>query len=149
MATLFWDSKGIILIDYNLAGTSITGEYYANVIKQLRVAIKEKRRGKLAAGVLLLHDNAPVHKSRVAQAAIRECKFEQLNHPPYSPDLAPSDYYLFRNLRGTRFRDDDELKAATEAWFEDQIDDFYFKGIDCLKGKWANCIEVKGDYIEK
>ena len=68
---------------------------------------------------------APVHKSRVAQAAIRECKFEQLNHPPYSPDLVPSDYYLFRNLkshlRGTKFGDDDELKAATEAWFEDQI----------------------------
>ena len=85
------------MIDYKPAGTSITGEYYANVIKQLRVAIKEKRRGKLAAGVLLLHDNAPVHKSRVAQAAIRECKFEQLNHPPYSPDLAPSDYYLFRS----------------------------------------------------
>ena len=41
------------------------------------------------------------------------------------------------------------LKAATEAWFEDQIDDFYFKGIDCLKEKWAKCIEVKGDYIEK
>ena len=47
------------------------------------------------------------------------------------------------------FWDDDELKAATEAWFEDQIDDFYFKGIDCLKEKWAKCIEVKGDYIEK
>ena len=47
MATVFWDSKGIILIDYKPAGTSITGEYYANVIKQLRVAIKEKRRGKL------------------------------------------------------------------------------------------------------
>ena len=124
------------------AGTSIT-EYYANVIKHLRVAIKEKRRGKLAAGVLLLHDNAPVHKSRVAQAAIRECKFEQLNHPPYSPDLALSDYYLFRNLKSHL------LKAATEAWFEDQIDDFYFNGIDCLKEKWAKCIEVKGDYIEK
>ena len=63
MATVFWDSKGIILIDYKPAGTSVTGEYYANVIKQLRVAIKEKRRGKLAAGVLLLLDNAPVHKS--------------------------------------------------------------------------------------
>ena len=143
IAMVFWDSKGIILIDYKPAGTSITGEYYANVIKQLRVA----------AGVLLLHDNAPVHKSRVAQAAIPECKLEQLNHPPYSPDLAPSDYYLFRNLkshlRGTRFWDDDELKAATEAWFEDQIDDFYFKCIDCLKEKWAKCTEVKGDYIEK
>ena len=79
----------------------------------------------------------PLHTSRVAQAAIREC--EQFNHPPYSPDLAPSDYYLFRNLEshlhGTRFRDNDELKAATEAWFEDQIDDFNFKGID-----WAKCI---------
>ena len=78
--------------------------------------------------------------------AIRECKFEQLNHPPYSPDLAPSDYYLFR---GMRFRDDDELKTATEAWFEDQIDNFYFKGIDCLKEKCAKCTEVNGDYIEK
>ena len=58
MATVFWDSKGIILIDYKPVGTSITGKYYANVNKQLRVAIKEKRRVKLAAGVLLLHDNA-------------------------------------------------------------------------------------------
>ena len=100
MATVFWDSKGIILIDYKPAGTSVTREYYANVIKQLRVAIKEKRRGKLATGALLLHDNVSVHKSRVVvQVAIRECKFEQLNHPPYSQDLAPSDYYLFGNLK--------------------------------------------------
>ena len=80
-----------------------------------------------------------MHKSRDAQAAIRECKFEQLNRPPYSPDLAPSGDYLFRNLkshlRGTRFRDDDELKAATEAWFEDQIDDFYFQKHRLLKRK--------------
>ena len=51
--------------------------------------IKEKRRGKLAAGVILLHDNAPVHKSRVAQAAIGECKLEQLNHPPYKSRPGP------------------------------------------------------------
>ena len=58
----------------------------------------------------------PLCMSRVAEAAVRECKFEQLNHPSYSPDLAPSDYYRFRNLkshlRGMRFRDDDD---ATEA----------------------------------
>ena len=153
MATVFWDSKGVLMVDYKPAGISITGAYYADLMKQLRTAIKEKRRGKLSQGVLLLHDNAPVHKSRIAQAAIRECKFEQLNHPPYSPDLAPSDYYLFRNLkshlRGIRFPDDDDLKAATETWFEEQTEDFYFKGIDSLKDKWAKCIEVKGDYTEK
>ena len=43
MATVFWDSKGIILIDYKPAGTSITGEYYANVIKQL---LLKKNEGK-------------------------------------------------------------------------------------------------------
>ena len=73
--------------------------------------------------------------------------------PPAIQSRPGPNYYLFRNLkshlRGTGFRDDDELKAATEAWFEGQIDDFYFKGIDCLKEKWAKCIEVKGDYIEK
>ena len=46
MATVLWDSKGIILIDYRPAGTPITGEYCVNVIKQLRVTIKEKTKGK-------------------------------------------------------------------------------------------------------
>ena len=41
IATVFWDSKGIILIDYKPAGTSITGEYYANVIKQLGLLLKK------------------------------------------------------------------------------------------------------------
>lgn len=153
MATVFWDSKGVILIDYKPPKTTITGAYYADLLKRLRAAIKEKRRGKLTAGVMILHDNAPVHKSRVAQASLQQCGFEQLNHPPYSPDLAPSDYYLFRNLkshlRGTRFANDDDLKATTEAWLRDQSEDFYFKGIDSLKDKWAKCIEVQGDYIEK
>ena len=91
MATVLGDSKRI---EYKPVGTSITGENYVNGIKQLRFATKEKRREKLAADVLLLHDNATVHKYRAAQAAIFECKSEQLNHPQYSPDLAPSDYFI-------------------------------------------------------
>jgi hypothetical protein len=65
----------------------------------LREAIEEKRRGKFSAGVLLLHDNTPVHMSAKSQAAIRQCGFQQLNHPPYSPDIAPSDYFLFRVMK--------------------------------------------------
>jgi len=54
---------------------------------------------ELSAGVLLLHDNAPVHMSAKSQAAIQQCGFQQLNHPPNSPDLAPSDYFLFRVMK--------------------------------------------------
>ena len=42
----------------------------------------------------------------------------------------------------------DDLETATEALFVDQTDNFYFKGVDCLKEKWAKYIEVKGEYIE-
>lgn len=153
MATIFWDAKGILLIDYLPTKTTMNGQYYANLMQELRKTIRQKRRGMLTRGVLILHDNAPVHKSRVAQAAIRDCGFEQLNHPPYSPDLAPSDYFLFRNLksalRGRHFRDDEDVKAATEAWLGGQTEDFYKSGIKSLKEKWNKCIEVKGNYIEK
>ena len=153
MATIFWDSSGVLLIDYMPHKTTINGQYYAALMGRLRESIKEKRRGKLAKGVLLLHDNAPAHAARVAQAAIRNCGFEQLNHPPYSPDLAPSDFYLFRllkkELRGKRFRDDNELKATTEGWLESQEENFFLKGIQELENRWTKCINVGGDYVEK
>ena len=49
--------------------------------------------------VWLFHDNAPVHKSLVAQQALCDCEFVQLNHPAHSPDLAAGDYFLMRNLK--------------------------------------------------
>ena len=131
--------------------TTTTGRTYANTITTLREAIKEERRGKLSAGVLLLHNNAPVHMSAKSQAAIRQCGFQQLNHPPH---LAPSDYFLFRVmkkfLRGKRFSSDEEVKETVTTWFEEQSEDFFFsRGIMSLQQNWAKCIELLGDYIEK
>ena len=112
--------------------TTITGQTYANTITALREAIKEKRRGKLSAGMLLLHDNAPVHMSAKSQAAIRQCGLQQLNHPPYSPDLDPLDYFLFRVmkkfLQGERFSSEEEVKEAVTTWFEEQSKFFFFQG---------------------
>ena len=68
---------------------------YVSLLHKLREAIKEKRQGMLSHGVRLLHDNALVHTAAVAKAAVKECGFEEIEHPPYSPDLAPYDYYLF------------------------------------------------------
>lgn len=153
MATVFWDSKGILLIEYTKKGESITAASYATTLRNLREAIKEKRRGKLTAGVLLLHDNAPVHTARVAKAAVRDCGFEEINHPPYSPDLAPSDYYLFPNLkkdlRGKRFSDDDELKAAINTHFQEKPEEYFLEGLKKLIPRSNKCIEGLGDYIEK
>jgi histone-lysine N-methyltransferase SETMAR len=103
--------------------------------------------------MLLLQDNAPVYMSAKSQAVIQQCGFQQLNHPPYSPDLAPSDYFLFRVtkkfLRVKRFSSDEEIKEAVTTWFEEQSKDFFSRGIKVLQQKWVKCIELLGDYIEK
>ena len=133
--------------------TTITRQTYVNTITVLRGAIKEKGRGKLSAGVLHLHDNVTVHMSAKSEAVIRQCGFQQLNHPPNNPDLAPSDYFLFRVmkkfLRGKRFSSDEEVKESVTIWFEEQSKDFFARGIKSLQQKWAKCIELLGDYIEK
>lgn len=151
MMTVFWDRSGVLLVDYLPHRQTITGEYYADLMTKLREAIKQKRRGKLTAGPLLLHDNAPVHKSRKAQAAIRRCNFEELNHPPYSPDIAPSDFYLFanlkRHLRGKHFDSDEELIETVNDWFEAKDRDFYSKGIDGLSDRYQRVIDHDGDYF--
>ena len=68
MATVFWDAKGIIMLDFLPKRSTITGVYYAD---QLRTPIHEKCRGKLSKGVLLQQNNARVHKScRVAMDAV-------------------------------------------------------------------------------
>ena len=153
MATFFGDSKGVIHIDYLPIGTTMNGEYYANLLKQVRQSIKEKRRGKIRRGVLLHQDNAPVHTSRIAMEAVRECGYELLPHPPYSPDLAPSDFHLFpklkKYLRGRRFDDDNELTATVEGWLGDQPVDLFQSGIRDWQSRWNRCVELEGDYVEK
>ncbi|CAG5008678.1 unnamed protein product [Parnassius apollo] len=137
MCTIFWDFQGILMLDFKERNTVVNGEYYASLIYKLRDKIKEKRRGKLSKGVLLLHGNAPVHTAGVSKDAVRQCGFTEVQHPPYSPDMAPSDYYLFpnlkRDLRGTKFSSDEELQAAVFSHFEDKKCDYFYRfsiGID-------------------
>ena len=75
----------------------------------------------MTRGVLLLQDNALGHTSQVAMTAASECGFEVLPHPPYSPDIAPSDFYLFpklkSSLRGTQFGSNEGVIAAVNEYF--------------------------------
>ena len=99
MATVFWDAKGVIKLDFLPKRSTITGVYYANLLDQLRIAIREKRRGKLSKGVLLQQDNARVHTCKVAMDAVERNEYELISHPAFLPDLAPSDFFLFPNLK--------------------------------------------------
>ena len=92
MATIFWDAKGFIMSDFLPKRSTITGEYYMNLLDQLRTAIREKHRGTLSKGVLLQQDNGRVHTHKVAMDAVERNGYGLIIHPAYSPALAPSDF---------------------------------------------------------
>jgi histone-lysine N-methyltransferase SETMAR len=153
MLSVFWDQDGVILTDYLQKGHTITGQYYSNLLLKLCDEIKKKRRGMLRKGILLLHDNAPAHSSLVACQAARDCGYEILPHPPYSPDLAPSDFFLFpqlkSTLRGRRFNTDNDVITVTEDYFSSKSRGYYRDGIRKVKNRWEKCITLAGSYIEK
>jgi len=78
-----------------------------------------------------------------------------LPHPPYSPELAPSDFHLFpklkEHLKGQRFSCDEEVKSAVRKWFQKQNTNFYKDGFKKKKlvQRWRKCIELVGDFVEK
>jgi histone-lysine N-methyltransferase SETMAR len=64
-------------------------------------AFRSKRRDRSVKSVCLLHDNARPHTAAVTTGKLEEVHWEVLPHPAYNPDLAPSDYHLFGQLKAT------------------------------------------------
>ena len=153
MATVFWDAQGVIMLDFLAKKSTITGAYYANLLDQLSPAIREKCRGKLSKGILLQQDNAGVHTCKIAMDAVERNGYELIPQQAYSPDLAPSDYFLFPNLKkdicGRHFRSNQEVVAAVEEWVGDKDPGFFSSGLMALVHRWSMCIILEGNYIEK
>ena len=104
--------------------------------------------------VLFHQDNARVHTCAVSMAKLYELSYKLVPHPPYSPDLDPSEYVLFPNLKKwlgeKRFSSKDEIIDQTNTYFKDLEKSYFFlEGIQKLKKRWTKCIELKGDYVEK
>ena len=153
MASVFWDMHRILIIDFLPKGQTINSDYYVALLDRLEDAIKKKRPHMAKKKLLFQQDNAPVHKSMKTMVKLNDLRFELLPHPPYSPDLAPSDFYLFaalkQMLQGKRFSSDDEVIAATETYFEAENKSFFKKGIKSLEKRWNECIAMEGDYVDE
>jgi hypothetical protein len=99
MATVLWDCEGLLLCEFLPPKTTINSSTYCKTLKKLHKAIKRKRSGRLTAIVRLLHDGAQPHTSVHTAVWLKKQKWEVLQHPPHSRDLAPSDFYLFGQLK--------------------------------------------------
>jgi hypothetical protein len=154
MLTLFWDERAVILKHYMARENAVTSATYVDLLKNhLHPAIKSKRRGRLSTGVLLEHDNARPHIARSTVTTIQDLAFECLPHPPYFPDLAPSDFQVFGPLKqamgGKPFRSEKEVQEVVHEWLHFQQKNFFYRGFRALPKRWNTCIARTGDYVEK
>ncbi|GFV45555.1 mariner Mos1 transposase [Trichonephila clavipes] len=153
MVSVFWDRHGVLLIDCLECGTTINSERYCQTLRNLRKAVQNKRQGKLTSKILFLHDNARPHTANCTQELLNSFKWEVFPHPPYSPDLAPSDFHLFPKMKNwlaaQRFDDDKELRVCVTVWLRSQAAEFYDKGISKLVHRYNKCLNLFGDYVEK
>ena len=135
-------------------GKTVTAKYYRDVaLRKLKKVYKRRRPQTGLKYLRLLHDNAPAHKACIVTEFLESEKVKVLHHPPYSPDLAPSDLHLFGPLqaftKGTKFESDDEVKSVVSDWLRHQSKDFYAEGIQKLLHRWERCVTVLGDFDEK
>jgi len=141
------------ITEFRQRGHTVTSASYWTILTKLHAAIRWKRPGLLTKEVLLLHHNAHPHSANQTTATLRSFKWEVLQHPPYSPELAPSDFHMFgplkHHLSGERFPDDDAVERAVRAWFRQQPKEFYAAVFQGLVKRWDKCLNLYGDYVEK
>ncbi|UYV79289.1 hypothetical protein LAZ67_17001931 [Cordylochernes scorpioides] len=146
LLTIFWDVDGPICLDFLSSRQRMNSDLYCDIlVNKLKPGIRNKRRGKLSKGVLFLHDNARPHTSCKTVSTIIKLGFEVLEHPAYSPDLAPYDYFLFgllkKELKGKRFDSDEDVQKVVQDFFHTLLKRAYKEGIYKLPERWRRCIE--------
>ena len=96
---IFFDSKGPVLQIPVPKGSSVDGKFYREIFLTQLVHFYQKGRPCTSVrSIKLLHDNALAHKSAMVQEYLKESGVDVLDHPPYSPDLSPCDFWLFPRL---------------------------------------------------
>lgn len=100
MFCIFFSAEGIVAKIIVKKGTTVTGDLYASTILPEVFSNFKKMTGRSTVRhVMLHHDNAAPHTAKVVTKYLNQEKVDILPHPPYSPDLAPCDFFLFPKLK--------------------------------------------------
>jgi [histone H3]-lysine36 N-dimethyltransferase SETMAR len=154
LVTTFFDSDGLVHAEFLPQGETVTAMYYEGVLQRLLERIQRSRPNFLPSGKWYLqHDNARPHTAVKIQQFIAKHSITVLPHPPYSPDLAPCDFFLFprvkASLRGRQFTcvSDveqaclDAINAIPKEAFKQCFHDLYIR--------WQKCVVAEGRYFER
>ncbi|GFV06778.1 histone-lysine N-methyltransferase SETMAR [Trichonephila clavipes] len=114
---------------------------------------QKKWLGLFRSDILLLEDNATPHSAMSMQNHIATLGWERLYHPPYSADLAPSDFHLYpdlkKNLAQRCFGSNAEIQQGVKRFFHMQSPEFFLRGFLKLIIRYDKCLNVLEAYVKE
>ncbi|KAG5321047.1 MOS1T transposase, partial [Pseudoatta argentina] len=131
-----------------------TLRFLSSRIDIVRRTLKEKRPlyAQRHDKVILLHDNARPHVAKPVKTYLETLKWEVLPHPPYSPDIAPTNFHLFRSmahgLADRRFHSYEEAQKWIDSWIASKDMSFFRRGIHVLPERWEKVVSSDGQYFK-
>jgi len=130
MLSMWWDWKGPVFHELFLKNKTINSDVYCEQLQKLSDAIAQKRPELInRKGVVFHHDNARPYISLVPRQKLLQHGWDVLPYPPYSSDLSPSDFHLFRSLQnslnGKTFDSEDLIKQYLDKFLAEKDGKFY------------------------
>ena len=103
-------------------------------------------------GIILLNDNACPQFARITMKKLNRLSIEPLPHPPYSPNISPTDYHMFKHLshflKEKTFHNQEDAELAVKDFIYSRSTSFYTDIINNLSLRWQECIDTKGSYFD-
>ena len=146
-------NRGIVLYEFVPTGQTVNQVYYLEVLERLQEIVRQKQPKLFANNSQILHhDNAPAHMALSVREFLATKQTTVLEHPAYSPDLAPSDFFLFLKikniLKGRQFDDNDDIRSNTTAALKAIPQNQFQNCFDGWTTRWHRCIASQGEYFE-
>lgn len=140
--------KNIIAYEILPKGTTVDFSIYLNFLeRRLLPEVEKKKFGR----PIILHDNARPHKHRAVREFLQAHRWEELEHPPYSPDMSPPDMHAIALIKapnkGKQFLTETELINDYAATIQDINQNHKSKGIEMLPDRWRSITLARGDYL--
>ena len=152
MLILFFDDQGLVFQYWVPQGHGVNARLYSQVLAELKEAVR-RRRPQFRRNWALLHDNAPAHRSDLAQRFLQRHGIQQVPHPAYSPDLSPCDYWIFAKLKkmvsGHRYQNVHDMMTAVDAAIGQVTRNEWADAMARYAPRLRKCIAAQGRYFER
>jgi hypothetical protein len=146
------EQTNMVHFEFLEQGRTMKQHYYLEILTRLREAVRRRRPELWPDAWILHHDNALAHDALAVREFWAKTSIMKLDHPSYSPDLAPCDFWLFpklkTTLKGHRFSDIADIQGHATTILQSIPEGEFQKCFEQLKHRLTKCIGAQGDYLE-